>query len=752
MKVIKAIYAIAGVAVILMWNSPGRSDEQGQKPAFPEATQIQQEETVPDDPYASWREWFRAHEQDAVNEGLPEWRPPRMETLGESEVTVFDPLTREVRRGSLRELFPQAFDARGQFVPFMEESRSDERNPLDAFTVGEIIEDPSQSPWKVNCKLLISANGGVGHGSGILIDGNHVLTAGHCVYNIDLDEWVDMIEVIPAYDEGVRPFGTAYSAQMFTWTGWTQAHDWNWDMAVIKLDRPVGAITGWFPYDYNTDNNWYFSHTFHSTGYPVTSPFNGVRLNYRTGPFDSANVNILYELDTTAYGGMSGGGVYYRSGVLPFTRTVHAVASHGFGGYGGFNRMTSTKWNAVGSYIWESRPDTLDVAALGCKVFPESLLTGESIDSLYFYLYNPGQDTLTNVSLSVTLYISTNAYISTADVYVGTRLLTGLTLSSGESEKIVWSMPQPVPWNVTAGRKWMGVVVNYTDGNSSNNSTSYDDADTVIIGIAPPTQAGEPTPSNGSTNVGVNANLTWQSGLGAASHNVYFGETNPPPFRVNQTSTLYDPPGSMFPGHVYYWRIDEVNSAGTTQGVVWHFTTTFPVLPGQAGDPIPANNTMGVPVTTTVSWSAGLGFTESFDVYFGTTNPPPFVTNMFLQEYNPPGNLALNIQYFWRIDSRNASGVTTGNLWTFRTGDVVPLEAPSELTIQIVESVAPSLAVLRWKHVAFANQYQVHRSTILNFTPGPATLVATVPDTFWVDTSVLSSPETLRYYVITAGQ
>ncbi|NIP25692.1 MAG: hypothetical protein GWN67_15345 [Phycisphaerae bacterium] len=88
-----------------------------------------------------------------------------------------------------------------------------------------------------------------------------------------------------------------------------------------------------------------------------------------------------------------------------------------------------------------------------------------------------------------------------------------------------------------------------------------------------PGEAGNPNPSDGATSIEVTALLSWTAGTGAASHDVYFGTSNPPAFRGNQTSTTYDPPGSMPYLTKHYWRIDSVNSTGKTPGIVWSFTT-----------------------------------------------------------------------------------------------------------------------------------------------------------------------------------
>ncbi|MHC4642282.1 MAG: hypothetical protein ACYS32_11610, partial [Planctomycetota bacterium] len=66
--------------------------------------------------------------------------------------------------------------------------------------------------------------------------------------------------------------------------------------------------------------------------------------------------------------------------------------------------------------------------------------------------------------------------------------------------------------------------------------------------------------------------LSWTAGVGATSHDVYFGTSNPPPFLLNQATTTFDP-GTMAYGTTYYWRIDEVDAYGTITGTAWSFTT-----------------------------------------------------------------------------------------------------------------------------------------------------------------------------------
>lgn len=89
-----------------------------------------------------------------------------------------------------------------------------------------------------------------------------------------------------------------------------------------------------------------------------------------------------------------------------------------------------------------------------------------------------------------------------------------------------------------------------------------------------PEQAGNPNPPDGATDVNTTTNFSWTPGSGATSHDVYFGMNNPPPFIGNQVATTFDP-GTMYYSTTYYWRIDEVNGWGKTEGIVWKCTTTI---------------------------------------------------------------------------------------------------------------------------------------------------------------------------------
>ena len=86
-----------------------------------------------------------------------------------------------------------------------------------------------------------------------------------------------------------------------------------------------------------------------------------------------------------------------------------------------------------------------------------------------------------------------------------------------------------------------------------------------------------------------------------------------------------------------------------------------------------------------LSWTSGHG-AIGHDVYVGLTDPP------VLLAFNQPDTMrAFNLgpadtMYYWRVDERNAAGVTPGKVWRFRlisnrTGDQTIQVLPAEFAL-----------------------------------------------------------------------
>ncbi|MHC4214749.1 MAG: hypothetical protein ACYSWP_15405, partial [Planctomycetota bacterium] len=92
-----------------------------------------------------------------------------------------------------------------------------------------------------------------------------------------------------------------------------------------------------------------------------------------------------------------------------------------------------------------------------------------------------------------------------------------------------------------------------------------------------------PNPGNELKTVATSAKLSWTPGIGAESHDVYFGTDEEQVKNATPSSKLYKKnvtlgnesfdPESMEEGIYYYWRIDEKGKAGISKGDVWKFRT-----------------------------------------------------------------------------------------------------------------------------------------------------------------------------------
>lgn len=125
--------------------------------------------------------------------------------------------------------------------------------------------------------------------------------------------------------------------------------------------------------------------------------------------------------------------------------------------------------------------------------------------------------------------------------------------------------------NIIGGFMWL-----YDAFDNSPDVAAYAAAINNALQVNAPGTASSPTPSSGSASVNTNIGLSWTAGSGASSHDVYFGTNSPltsSDFIGNQSGSLYTP-SNLGGNTTYYWRIDEKNSAGTTVGTEWNFTTT----------------------------------------------------------------------------------------------------------------------------------------------------------------------------------
>ena len=195
--------------------------------------------------------------------------------------------------------------------------------------------------------------------------------------------------------------------------------------------------------------------------------------------------------------------------------------------------------------------------------------------------------------------------------------------------------------------------------------------------------ATDPYPADSTTHSDKWVILSWSSETSAVSFDVYFGDNYGnveagigDTFQGNQTLTSFivgfpgfPLPDGLIPGTTYYWRIDELDSAGViTKGTLW----SFYVPTRTAYDPFPSDGAEFMGANVTLSWKAGMGAILHY-VYFGDnwddveagaggTYQGPVRTTSFAS-----GELDLQKTYYWRIDEFDGTDTYKGAIWRFRT-------------------------------------------------------------------------------------
>jgi len=204
----------------------------------------------------------------------------------------------------------------------------------------------------------------------------------------------------------------------------------------------------------------------------------------------------------------------------------------------------------------------------------------------------------------------------------------------------------------------------------------------------PPYIPSDPSPEDDEMYVDPDDDLSWTGGDpnpgDTVTYDIYFGTSSSPPKVVNnQSATTYDP-GTMNYNTTYYWQIiawDDENLSA--EGPIWSFTVEGPNNPpNEPSDPDPEDDETNVDVEANLYWSGGdpdPGDTVTYDVYFGTSSPPPKVADDYTETEYEPGTMNFETTYYWKIIAQDNHGSsTTGSEWSFTTRKNNPPNDPSD--------------------------------------------------------------------------
>ncbi|MBL0941710.1 MAG: patatin-like phospholipase family protein [Alphaproteobacteria bacterium] len=120
-------------------------------------------------------------------------------------------------------------------------------------------------------------------GSGVLIGPNHVLTAGHNIYDHEKGGWAKEIIFTPCQHNKSKPFGEARGIILKTFNKWIngKGKEYEYDMGLIILDNAIGYKAGWAGLISLNDEFYESSREFRIAGYPNK----GVKIQKQQGKY-----------------------------------------------------------------------------------------------------------------------------------------------------------------------------------------------------------------------------------------------------------------------------------------------------------------------------------------------------------------------------------------------------------------------------------------------------------------------------------
>ncbi len=130
--------------------------------------------------------------------------------------------------------------------------------------------------------------------------------------------------------------------------------------------------------------------------------------------------------------------------------------------------------------------------------------------------------------------------------------------------------------------------------------------------------------------------------------------------------------------------------------------------PSKASGPSPSHNATNVSRDENLNWAEVSG-ARVYRVYIGTDSSPD--TGEFQDEQSgtsfDPGTLEYSTIYYWRVDTKNDNGTTTGNVWKFTTAPAPNEKASAPLPAHDATGVTLDTN-LEWAAASGATSYLVY--------------------------------------------
>ncbi|MFX1458846.1 MAG: trypsin-like serine protease, partial [Promethearchaeota archaeon] len=570
------------------------------------------------------------------------------------------------------------------------------------------ISPTTSYPWSTIVKLYISWGSSNYIGSGVLIDKNHVLTAGHCVYYHAEGGWADSIKVVPGFDNGYEPYGHAWAIEMRSYDGWINYEYTQDDIGLITLDQDIGLQTGWMDIYTTVLSDPIYRGGLNLAGYPADLD-DGLNLYWDYDYGRTVSIyNHWYYMDTAP--GQSGSPVWIDNGTNCFILSVHTCGNDGSGSNHG-TRININKFHSIKNWIFSdatsiNKPDL----TAGINSYSGSNITlirpGYTNFRVQSEIHNAG--TIISDPSTVSYYVSNDTLFSTTDYLIGTDNIN--SISPTNSIPSSWS--GVFPGDIPTGSYYLGRIVDIDDNIdelNENNNIDYITNYKLWVDAVPPSNPDACVQTEGTTESDIwqntidNPYFIWSGAsdehTGIAGYYYYWG-SYPNGTSNNFITSNHFEPAPVDTG-IYYLRVctkDKVgNNASWKTLYIFKYDNTSPTNPTNCLqiNGLTQNNVWQATVDEPVfKWSGEIDHESQIDgyyIYWG--EQPDGISSHFTPYPNFTSPIINSGIHYFRIQTKDR----VGNLAPWSTQYIFKFDNTPPLNPSICEQLIGSTESDIWQ-------------------------------------------------------
>ncbi|MFZ1082077.1 MAG: fibronectin type III domain-containing protein [Candidatus Kryptoniota bacterium] len=324
----------------------------------------------------------------------------------------------------------------------------------------------------------------------------------------------------------------------------------------------------------------------------------------------------------------------------------------------------------------------------------------------------------TNQPLSDTLTWSPSSNASRYQVEVSTSSSFSSTIINDSTVTSTSRITGTLTGNTTY--YWRVQSVNSVGSSGWSSVWSF----TTLTPLPPPSVPSLVSPLNGSTKQPLSDTLSWSASTSASRYQVELSTSSGFSSTIindSAVTTTSKTTGTLTENTTYYWRVQAINSAGSSGwSSVWSFTTltavTAPSVPSLIS---PLNGSTNQPLSDTLNWGASTNASR-YQVELSTSSSfaSTIINDSTITSTSRiTGTLSGSTTYYWRVQAINSAGSSGwSNIWNFTT--LTSLSVPSVPSLVSPLNGATNLPLddtLSWGTSLNATHYQVEVSDSSSF-------------------------------------